>query len=60
MELVVRIGLGYVKGVRAEEMESLVAERERGGAYCGVADLASRSGVGLGGLELSGLGGGVG
>ena len=28
--LIVRIGLGYVKGVREEEMEALVAERERG------------------------------
>ena len=49
--LVVRIGLGYVKGVREEEMEALVAERERGGAYLGVADLASRSGAGRDGLE---------
>ena len=30
-----RIGLGYVKGVRKEEMEALAAERERGGAYRG-------------------------
>src|SRR5205085_591729 len=49
--LQVRIGLGYVKGVRKEEMEELVAERERGGAYRGVAELASRSGAGLAGLE---------
>ena len=49
--LVVRIGLGYVKGVRAEEMEALVAERERGGAYRGIAELASRAGVGLASLE---------
>ncbi|MBS1889560.1 MAG: error-prone DNA polymerase [Actinobacteria bacterium] len=49
--LVVRIGLGYVKGVREEEMEALVAERERGGPYRGVADLASRSGAGLPSLE---------
>jgi error-prone DNA polymerase len=49
--LVVRIGLGYVKGVRREEMETLVAERERGGAYAGVADLASRSGAGIASLE---------
>jgi len=49
--LTVRIGLGYVKGVRTEEMESLVAERERGGDYREVADLASRSGVGHDGLE---------
>jgi error-prone DNA polymerase len=49
--LVVRIGLGYVKGVRAEEMEALVAERERGGPYSGIAELASRSGAGLASLE---------
>jgi error-prone DNA polymerase len=50
-ELPVRIGLGYVKGVRKEEMEALVGERERGGAYRGVADLGSRSGVGVASLE---------
>jgi error-prone DNA polymerase len=50
-ELTVRIGLGYVKGVRGEEMESLVAGRERSGNYAGIADLASRSGAGRAGLE---------
>jgi error-prone DNA polymerase len=49
--LTVRIGLGYVKGVRREEMEVLVAERERGGEYGGVAELASRCGAGLPSLE---------
>ncbi len=49
--LVVRVGLGYVKGARAEEMEALVAERERGGPYRGIAELASRSGAGLPSLE---------
>jgi len=49
--LVVRIGLGYVKGVKKEEMEALVAERERGGPYEGIAELASRSGAGLPSLE---------
>lgn len=51
--MVVRIGLGYVKGVREEEMEALVAARESGsgGYYGGVADLASRSGAGLASLE---------
>jgi error-prone DNA polymerase len=49
--LVVRVGLGYVKGVKREEMESLVAERERNGSYEGIAELASRSGVRLPGLE---------
>ncbi len=49
--LVVRVGLGYVKGVRREEMEALVGERERCGPYRGVAELASRSGAGLASLE---------
>ncbi|HEU4599511.1 MAG TPA: OB-fold nucleic acid binding domain-containing protein, partial [Solirubrobacterales bacterium] len=49
--LVVRVGLGYVKGARKEEMEALVAERERGGPYRGIAELASRSGAGLPSLE---------
>ena len=49
--LKVRIGLGYVKGVRVEEMEALVAERDRGGPYGGIANLASRSGAGLASLE---------
>jgi error-prone DNA polymerase len=49
--LQVRIGLGYVKGVKKEEVEALVAERERGGPYEGIADLASRSGAGLPSLE---------
>jgi error-prone DNA polymerase len=50
-ELTVRIGLGYVKGVREEEMKSLAGERERSGDYGGIADLASRSGAGRDGLE---------
>jgi error-prone DNA polymerase len=50
-QLTVRIGLGYVKGVRKEEMESLVAERERSGEYVGIADLASRPGAARDGLE---------
>jgi error-prone DNA polymerase len=50
-ELTVRIGLGYVKGVREEEMEGLLAERERSGDYAGIADLASRSGAGRDALE---------
>ncbi len=49
--LIVRIGLGYVKGVREEEMAALVVERERGGPYSGVADLATRSGASRDGLE---------
>ncbi len=49
--LIVRVGLGYVKGVREDEMASLVTERERGGSYEGIADLAARSGAGRGSLE---------
>ncbi|HSS41574.1 MAG TPA: error-prone DNA polymerase [Solirubrobacterales bacterium] len=49
--LVVRVGLGYVKGVKKEEIEALVAERERGGPYAGIAELASRCGAGLPSLE---------
>ena len=49
--LQVRVGLGYVKGVKKEEMEALVAERERGGPYKGISELASRSGAGLPSLE---------
>jgi len=40
-----------VKGVRKEEMEALATERERGGPYRGIAELASRSGAGLASLE---------
>ncbi len=50
-EPAVRIGLGYIKGVAAEEIQALVAERERGGAYRDLADLASRSAAGRDGLE---------
>ena len=49
--LAVRVGLGYVKGARKEEMEALVSERERAGPYGGIAELASRSGAGLPSLE---------
>jgi error-prone DNA polymerase len=49
--LAVRIGLGYVKGVAEEEAKALVAERERGGDYADLAQLASRSGMGRDGLE---------
>ena len=49
--LAVRIGLGYVKGVKEEEMRALVDEREQSGAYDGLAAVASRSGTGRDGLE---------
>lgn len=38
----VRLGLGYIKGVTEKEMESLVAERERGGRFRDLGDLRSR------------------
>ncbi len=50
-ELAVRVGLCYVKGVREEEMKGLVEERERGGEYWGIADVASRSGARRDALE---------
>ena len=36
----VRIGLGYVTGLKEEEAEVLAVERRRGGPYADVADLA--------------------
>jgi len=47
----VRLGLGYVNGARADEVAALVAERERGGPYRSIADLASRAGAGRPSLE---------
>jgi error-prone DNA polymerase len=47
----VRIGLGYVSGLAEEEARALVAERDRAGVYAGLAELASRSGMGRDGLE---------
>ncbi len=38
----VRIGLGYVKGAESAEMERLVKERDRGGSFRDLGDLASR------------------
>jgi error-prone DNA polymerase len=48
----VRIGLGYVKGVREREIEQLVAARQRGGRFMKPSDLASRAGAGAASLEL--------
>jgi error-prone DNA polymerase len=47
----VRIGLGYITGLRSDEARALVDERERGGPFADLADLASRSGIGPDGLE---------
>ncbi len=48
----VRIGLGYVRGVREREVRALVAAREAGGRFRNLSDLASRAGAGASSLEL--------
>ena len=48
----VRIGLGYVRGVREQEVKGLVAAREAGGRFRNLSDLASRAGTGAPSLEL--------
>jgi error-prone DNA polymerase len=47
----VRIGLGYVNGVRADEVAALVAARREGGTFRSLAELASRAGAGRPSLE---------
>jgi error-prone DNA polymerase len=47
----VRVGLGYVLGVRADEVAALVAERASGGPFASLGDLASRAGAGRPALE---------
>jgi error-prone DNA polymerase len=42
----VRIGLGYVSGVRTDEVAALVAERDAGGPFRSLGELASRAGAG--------------
>ncbi|HWG07409.1 MAG TPA: DNA polymerase III subunit alpha [Solirubrobacteraceae bacterium] len=41
----VRLGLGYIKDVGGEEMRELVAERERGGRFASLGELAGRIGA---------------
>ena len=48
----VRIGLGYVRGVREQDVTALVAAREAGGLFRSLSDLASRAGCGAAALEL--------
>lgn len=50
-ELGVRLGLGYVKGAVAVEVRELVAERERGGPFRDLSDLAARTATRRGTLE---------
>jgi error-prone DNA polymerase len=47
----VRIGLGYVLGVRSDEVEALVAARDAEGPFRTIEDLASRAGAGRAALE---------
>ena len=42
----VRIGLGYVSGVRSDEVAALVEARAAGGPFRSLGDLASRAGAG--------------
>ncbi|MDQ6605653.1 MAG: error-prone DNA polymerase, partial [Actinomycetota bacterium] len=48
----VRIGLGYVRGVREREVRALVAARQAGGRFRNLSDLASRAGASASSLEL--------
>jgi error-prone DNA polymerase len=48
----VRIGLGYVRGVRRQEVEEIVAARRSGGRFRNLAGLASRASAGASSLEL--------
>ncbi|MBV9918709.1 MAG: error-prone DNA polymerase [Solirubrobacterales bacterium] len=48
----VRVGLGYVRSVREQEVKQLVTAREAGGEFRSFSDLASRAGAGAPSLEL--------
>jgi error-prone DNA polymerase len=47
----VRLGLGYVAGVQADEVDALVAARRSDGPFRSLDDLASRAGAGRPALE---------
>jgi error-prone DNA polymerase len=47
----VRLGLGYVLGVKAEEVAALVAARDAGGPFRSLDDLAARAAAGRPALE---------
>ncbi len=47
----VRLGLGYIKDVRADQIRQLVAERERGGRFRSLGELTARCGAGRPTLE---------
>ncbi len=48
----VRVGLGYVRGVRSDEVAELVAARGTRGRFRSLSDLASRTGASAASLEL--------
>jgi error-prone DNA polymerase len=48
---IVRLGLGFILGVKEEEIKALVAAREEGGPFRSLADLASRAGAGRPSLD---------
>ncbi len=48
----VRVGLGYVRGIREQEVKQLVGARETAGRFRNLSDLASRAGSGASSLEL--------
>jgi error-prone DNA polymerase len=48
----VRIGLGYVRGVREQEVAALIAARRVAGRFRSLSDLASRTGSSAASLEL--------
>src|SRR6476661_6355427 len=47
----VRVGVGYIRAVGEDEAKGLVAERERGGPFGGIRDLAQRAPLDSAGLE---------
>jgi error-prone DNA polymerase len=48
----VRIGLGYVRSIREQEVKALVAARDAGGRFRSLADRGSRAGASASSLEL--------
>jgi len=48
----VRVGLGYIRGIRRQEVEALVSARDAAGPFRSLSDLASRAGAGAPALEL--------
>jgi error-prone DNA polymerase len=48
----VRIGLGYVRGVREHEVRALLEARAAGGRFASLSDLASRAGAASASLEM--------